>query len=663
MSRVARRLAAALVVVLVAILAARCGTAVRANGSDRRAIVLGIDGLDPRMLERFMSAGQLPNFTRLARMGDRRDLETSMPPLSPVAWSNFITGQDAGGHGIFDFVHRDPETMTPYDAIYRTVAPRWTLPFGVWQFPLRSGHVELLRRGQPFWALLQDAGVETTMFRVPVNFPPVESGGHALSGMGTPDVAGTHGTFSYFSDDAAEDGPVPGGTRRTVAVHDDHVRATLTGPPNPYRSDGRELALDFDVYVDPVEPAARIDIGGRALVLKAGEWSDWVPVTFHPVPHLGGINAAVRLYLKSVRPRFGLYVTPLQIDPADPALTISTPADWSKDLAGRLGRFYTQELPEDTKALSSGVFTGREFWDQAQFVYREARSAFDDLLGRFDRGLLFFYIGSVDQTSHMLYRNMDPAHPNFQTDAVLSSAVQTVYREMDDMLGRVLDRTDDRTTVIVLSDHGFAPFYWGVNLNTWLLDRGYVTLLSGAQRDGVSMFANVDWRRTTAYAVGLNGLYLNLAGRERQGIVDPAEYDALLDRLERDLIAMRDPATGLRPISLVYRTRRELHGPEASHAPDIIVGYSRGYRTSWQSPLGGFPSEVFVANRDPWSGDHAVDYRLVPGVLMANRRMAVDHPRLVDVTVSILRQFGVDPGTDMIGRDVFSPPSHDERTQ
>jgi len=223
---------------------------------------------------------------------------------------------------------------------------------------------------------------------------------------------------------------------------------------------------------------------------------------------------------------------------------------------------------------------------------------------------------------------------------------------MDEALGRVMQSVDDDTTLIVMSDHGFNPFYWEVNLNSWLVDKGYVKLKDLTQRDGVTLFQNVDWSGTQAYALGLNGLYVNLRGRESNGIVSQgAEYDQVLDRLEADLLAMQDPRNGNHPITLVTRTHRDLKGTNVASAPDLIIGYNRGYRSSWKSPLGEFPREVFLDNRDPWSGDHSVDYRLVPGILLSNRKISLDKPALYDLTVGVLDEYGVRKLPAMIGQD------------
>jgi len=179
MKRIAWLALAALTVSLVA-----CAGGHKTIG--RRVIVLGFDGLDYGLTKELMASGRLPNFSRLAERGTFTALGTSIPPQSPVAWSSFITGLDPGRHGIFDFVHRDPKTMQPYLSTTRTEAASRTLKFGKWQVPIESGEVELLREGQPFWDVLEQHGVETTIVRMPANFPPSGTSTRELSGMGTP---------------------------------------------------------------------------------------------------------------------------------------------------------------------------------------------------------------------------------------------------------------------------------------------------------------------------------------------------------------------------------------------------------------------------------------------------------------------------------------------
>ncbi len=628
----------------------------------RRVFILGIDGLDPTILEEFMDEELLPNFKALVKEGDMARLTTTMPPLSPVAWSTFITGLDSSGHGIFDFIHRDPVTYLPEFSIARSIPSDVSISLGSWVLPLKRASIKQLRKGTSFWEILEKQGVPTTIFRMPVNFPP-NSPGYSLSGMGTPDLLGTQGgTFTLFTTSPPPQASrISGGRFYRVAVINNRLYLRLEGPDNPFRKETlsslsktnethhrAKLGLDFKVFVDPKNPSAKLEVQGQEFVLQEGEWSDWILLEFEAIPYLVSVSATARFYLKQVQPDFELYVSPLQINPEDPAMQISTPNNWSKQLFQKLGHFYTQELPEDTKAFSAGVFSGKEFWEQSQFVYVEQMKALRHLLGRFQEGLLFFYFSSVDQGSHMLWRYFDPKHPAYVNDPGLQDSIKTLYREMDEALGLIREKLEKEDTLIVMSDHGFAPFYWQVNLNSWLLKNGYIHL-KDPKKHNFPLFSNVDWSRTSAYSLGLNGIYINLKGREGQGIVLKGEdYKGLMSRLERDLMSMTDLRNGNFPVSFVRRKPRQLL---ENHGPDLIVGYRRGYRTSWESPLGGFTTEVFEDNHNAWSGDHSIDYRLVPGVLLSNRKIKISNPALYDLTVAVLDEFGVEKLPEMIGQD------------
>ena len=495
-----------------------------------------------------------------------------------------------------------------------------------------------------------------TIFRMPVNFP-AEPPGHSFSGMGTPDVKGTSGTFSFYTDSPDfRAGEVSGGRIVRVPVVNNRVSAKLEGPENSFHKDRPTLTVDLEVAIDPEHPAVRIQVGDSTVVLKEGEWSRWVPVDFEALPYLANVSAVVRFYLQGVRPEFRLYVSPLQISPAAPAMPISSPEDWSAEIHKELGYFYTQELPEDTKAYSAGVLDGEEFWAQAQSVFQERRRALDYFLDEYEEGLLFFYFSSVDQTSHMLWRYLDQEHPFHESDETLESAIRTVYEEMDESLGAIRARLNPEDTLIVMSDHGFSPFSREVNLNTWLLEKGYVTLKNPAEQGKHPFFLNVDWSRTKIYAMGLNGIYLNQRGREAYGIVSQGEESQrLLDELESELLDWVDPETGSQVVTLLTQTARDFKGRAATNGPDAIIGYNWGYRTSWKSPLGEFPLPVFAANSDAWSGDHSIDHRLVPGVLLTNRKITLDQPALYDLTIAVLDEYGVPKLPEMIGRDCLSP--------
>ena len=626
----------------------------------KKVIVLGMDGLDPRLLDRWMAEGKLPHFEELARRGDYRRLATTTPPQSPVAWSSLITGMDPGGTGIFDFIHRDPSTMEPYLSTSRVEAPKHVVKLGSWVIPLSSGHTLLLRRGKAFWEFLDAHGIPATVYHMPANFPPVESKARTLAGMGTPDLLGTYGTFSFYTDDLFRSpGAVDGGRVYAVQVENNRVRAQLQGLYNTLRKGEPPVLVDFTADIDPIEPVAKISIQDQEFILKEGEWSDWVRIEFPVLPVLKSIPGICRFYLKQAHPRFELYVSPINLDPREPALPLSTPASYSRELADEIGPYYTQGIAEDTKALSARVFDDADFLAQARLVMQEHLRAFEAEFPRFRSGLFFFYFSSTDPMSHMFWRAMDPKHPAYTPEAaaVASQALEQTYVEMDRILGEVMARDGDQATIIVLSDHGFAPYYRSFNLNTWLAQNGYLALREGQSTSG-EYLGNIDWSRTRAYGLGLNGLYLNLAGREKQGIVHRgAEADALLAELRSKLLAVKDPATGQPAISRVDLSSEVYSGAYVAQAPDLLVGYNYGFRAGWGTVLGGVAQDVFEDNAEPWSGDHCMDPRLVPGVLLSNRKILNESPSLVDIAPTILAEFGIERPPEMKGRSVFAADS------
>jgi len=623
-----------------------CSGGGAASPDEPRVIVLGFDGMDHEVASRLMQAGRMPNLERLAGMGQFTPLGTSVPPQSPVAWSDFITGMDAGGHGVYDFIHRDPKTMLPYLSTSRAEDPSNILKLGGLCIPLDPGEVQLLRHGTPFWEVLNQHGVDTTVLRMPANYPPSGSATRELSGMGTPDILGTYGTFSFFTTaaEAFEGVDVSGGNVYPVEVRSNVVTGELHGPPNTLYCEPPETKMEFTLYIDPEEPAARLVIGAEERILLQGEWSDWIPIAFDLIP-TQTLPAIARFYLRQVRPELELYVTPLNIDPVDPAQPISTPPSYAAELAAATGRFYTQGMPEDTKSLTEGVFSREEFLAQAHITGREIIEQYDYVLGRFEHGLLFYYFGNLDQVSHMMWRPMDPGHPAYDeaVDAPFRSVIEDIYAELDEVVGRTLDSMPEGTTLIVMSDHGFTSWRRSFHLNSWLRDQGYLVVRDPYLKKDPGLFMNVDWARTRAYGLGLNGLYINLRGRERSGIVSANARDLLLEEIEAKLLATLDPTTGQPAVTRVYR--RDDYYRDRGYleiGPDVLVGYAKGTRGSNESALGEVGPDVLTDNTEQWSGDHCMDHETVPGILLTNRKLKKPVTELKNLAAAILAEFGID---------------------
>lgn len=616
----------------------------------RRVIVLGFDGMDYGVTAELMARGLMPNFSRLAASGSFSPLATTMPPQSPVAWSSFITGLDPGGHGIFDFIHRDPAEMTPYLSTTRTEPPAHAIRLAGWQLPLSGAKVTLLRDGRPFWDVLEHHGVRTTIVRMPANFPPSGTATRELSGMGTPDLLGTYGTFTFFSSapEGESERPLSGGRLVTVDVIDRVVRTELTGPDHPYRTPARPLAVPVTVYIDPESAAAKLVIGDQERVLKVGEWSDWVPIDFTlmPLVHLRGIS---RFYLKQVAPAFELYASPINLDPMAPAMPISVPAAYAADLARATGRFYTQGLAEDTKGLNEHILSRDEFLHQAGLVNEELTRQYATVLDGFTGGFLFYYFGSLDQVSHMMWRARDPGHPAYDAarDAPYARVIDDLYIAFDRIVGETMRRAPD-ATVIVVSDHGFASWRRSFHLNSWLRDNGYLAVLPSRGGADPGVLGNIDWAHTRAYGLGLNGLYINVRGREKWGAVDEKVRAGLVEEIRQKLLATIDPVTGL-PVATKALAKEQAFR-DAGHldnAPDLFIGYAKGTRVSNESALGGVPAAVIVNNTQEWSGDHCMDPDAVPGILLTNRALRRPAGSLDAVARAVLAEFGIDgfPGS------------------
>lgn len=647
------------VVALLAAIFYACGATAGAN-APARMVILGVDGMDPKLLAQYMQEGVVPNLSKLASSGGFMPLETSTPPQSPVAWSTFITGMDPGSHGIFDFLHLDRDNLTPYMSTTRIQGKSLTLPMGRWRIPLKSPRTELLRQGTAFWELLENNGVHTRLFQIPANYPPVETSGQAISGMGTPDLQGTSGTFTlYTTDPNWKAGTVSGGIIERVTLHDAVARGRITGPPNPLLESSPNVTTDVEVLVDPQNPVALVRVGDDRLLLQQGEWSDWLPVRFDLMPHVSSISGMVRFYLKEVRPQLMLYMTPVNIDPRDPAQAIAAPAKYAYELAEDAGPFYTEEMPEDTKALRAGVLTPHEFLTQTQLVLDERKRLLDAELRRFarepERSLMFFYFSSIDQRHHMLYREADPTDPLRPADiaADLADAMRDTYRQIDEQVGKVMSAVGENTAIVVMSDHGFAPFRRQVHLNRWLELHGYLRLTDSFNRDNYEWLQGIDWSATRAFAIGLNSLYLNVRGREKRGIVSPKQRAALAAKLAQELGAWVDEENGQKVVTQVTLREQAYHGPFVDAAPDIIVGYAPGYRASWDTTTGKVPLKLIEPNIDEWTGDHCIDSRAVPGVLLSNRPLRARSGGLADLTVSVLGYFGVAPAAGMTGKPMF----------
>ena len=579
-----------------------------------RTIVLGFDGMDPELTEQWMADGTLPNFARLAEQGHFQSLPTTNPAQSPVAWSSFATGLNPGAHGIFDFLMLNSRTYAPEYSISHVEQPEIVLRAFGYQLPLDEGETRSRRAGTPFWIAAEREGRRASILRVPVTYP-AEPVSRMLSGMGVPDLLGTQGTFTFYTTEAADEAST-GGRIVTVAPIGDRVETTFDGPSHPLYEKPTPLTVPLTI-----EPAGAdrvsVSLDGNELELAEGAWSDWVTVTYT----FGGfmsVSGIVRLHLVQAFPDLELYVSPIQLDPRAPAGPISTPPDYASQLAERIGLYHTIGMPEETWSLNEERISDQAYLEMVKTILAEREAMLFDALELGDSDLVTAVFVQTDRVSHMFWRGLDPQHPMYdESDELARSAIKWIYGEADRILGRVMAVMKPDDDLIVLSDHGFNSFRRSVHLNRWLAEEGYLVLKPG-QRTSESLFANVDWTKSKAFALGLNGVFLNLRDREALGIVRAEDAAALKQEIAAELANIPDPETGEAMVVTVYEGDEIYQGAQAGAAPDLVIGYASGYRASWQTALGGVPEALVEDNARKWSGDHCIEPSLVPGILLTS---------------------------------------------
>ena len=682
--------------ILLALLVVSLGTA-GACGSGRapekfrqKLVILGFDGMDPRLVQKWMDEGKLPNLKKLSSAsGGVHQLETTHSPESPTAWASFATGVNAGKHNIYDFLIRDTNTYLPDLGMVSREPPRFVFNY----IPVARPNIKSIRGGTSFWVTAGRAGVRSSMLTVPVTYPPEDvPNGEMLSGLPLPDIRGTMGTFSYYGTDVSryEEGDTEmGGLIRRLVFDGDVALTDFVGPPNPIvRQQLRQLRaaaapseldkpkiaelhtredvrLPVTIHWNRPGKSATIEIGGSSIHLAEHEWSKWVSLDFN-INLLLRVHGMAQLYLIGAGQELQLYISPVNWKPDQPPAPMSAPASFAGDLYERLGPYRTLGWAEATWPLNEDRIDEKTFMDD---LYR----AFDDraqvILQRIETrqwDLMVGVIESTDRVQHMMWRLIDPSHPMYDKAlaAKFGDAIERVYRKCDDFVGEVVSRVGPDTPILIVSDHGFHSFRQSVNLNTWLVQEGFMALqgqppgekkLKDLFGGGGTFWENVDWSRTRAYAMGLGQIYINLKGREGRGIVAPADSGTLQADLAARLLAMTDPKTRARMVDAVYKRDDIYTGAYLGNAAELQVGLADGYRVSWQSTLGGSPSGIVYPNMKKWSGDHgSFDYKATPGTLISSRPFAGGaEPSIMDLAPTVLKYFGVPIPSDIDGKPLF----------
>ena len=612
-----------------------------------RTIILGFDGMDPKLAEQWIAEGLLPHFAKLREHGHYQSLATTNPAQSPVAWASFATGLNPGAHGIFDFVHRDAETYGPQYSITVVEPPERVFGAFGWQLPLGGGSTRTKRAGTAFWTTAEREGHAASVLRVPATYPadPIT---RMLSGMGVPDLLGTQGTFTIFT--TADATRVSGGGEATNAhiVHvknlGGHVTTRFEGPMHPLRKYPEPLSVRLSID-DLGSKRVRIDLDGHKVELQEGAWSPWQTLRFS-FAGVMGVSGTVRLLLVEAFPNLRLYISPIQIDPRDPVGPIASPIGYAAELAKRIGLYHTIGMPEETWSLNEEQISDASYLDMIKTTLAEGEAMFFDTLQRNDSDLVVSVFVQTDRVSHMFWRGIDNEHPLHATvDERGRQAIRWIYGEADRILGRTLEKLRPKDRLIVLSDHGFSSFRRGVNLNRWLVEQGFMTLKPG-QPTAESLLSNVDWPKTKAYAIGLNSLYLNTKGRESLGIVRAEEADSLKLAIKTRLETLKDPRNDAAVVVEVHDANVIYQGLHQPAMPDLVVGYNEGYRASWSTALGGVPKDVIEDNVKKWSGDHLIQPALVPGVLFTSFKPERDIVSIGEVPLLIHETLGLNGRAD-----------------
>lgn len=691
----------------VLLLAFALALGARAAVAAPRVVVLGFDGVDPVLMERYIAAGEMPVCARMVR-GDRvTRLATTCPAQSPVSWSAFSIGANPGKTGIFDFLTRAKRSYLPEMALVGVERldllsnPRWRLAavlacglLGLlpglvlrargrflaagallaltlaaaasWYTPSHLDLAVSRRDGVSFWRTLADQGLRVTVLTVPVTFPAEELGpnGRLLSGLGVPDIRRTQGTYCCFQDVApANANTEMGGRLQTVAFKDGEAEAFIPGPPAGAAGNLEEASARLRIRRE-ASGQLTLEHAGGVERLEPGRWSDWTHFTFSLNP-LMYLAARGRFLYVSPSDPFKLYLSPLNFDPG--ALPFIVKLSWPTRYAGELerehGPYKTLGWAVDTWAATEGVLDEKAFMEDLNFTYDGRERLVMGELAKSNWDCLVAVFEETDRVSHLFWKGEDPRTPPAAPPA--TRPILATYKRVDATIGKVLEKCPD-ATVFVLSDHGFHAFRRKVNLNSWLESKGFLVRKPRggpeAERNLLDLYekhdiwADVDWDRTKAYSMGLGNIFINVMGREPRGAVQMgAAYARVRKELTKGLLEMTDPADGARPVRNVYRREEVYEGPHTTEAPDLLVGFADGYRVSWQAALGGVEPEVVSANEARWCGDHcSLDPPAIPGVLLSNRRLESGRspagPSVMDLAPTVLAQFGLRPPAEMDGR-------------
>ncbi|MBU0758333.1 MAG: alkaline phosphatase family protein [Nanoarchaeota archaeon] len=567
--------------------------------------------MDFYLTQRLLLQGHLPNFLRLMKNGSFHMLESSIPPYSYVAWAAIAAGANPGSTGIFDVISRDAKTYKIYSDIEKS---KFTVPY----------------KPKPFWAITSEHNVPTTVIRWPGIYPPEKVSGKMLCGLGVPDMRGFHAGYTFYSEES-EEFPSKAPNRVICVVRKgNQINTDIIGPSEI--DNGAIIDIKARMVI-AINSKISISVDGKDYLVHQEEWSDFIKVSFSVDASI--VTGIFKAYVIDTDP-FKMYITAIHIDPESPSMPISYPDKYSIELAKKIGFFHTMGFPEEADGFTDNRLSEKSFLEQIYQIENERKKIFFKEFHEFENnetGLLAFVFDSSDRLQHIFWEKGEN-----------NNKIAEYYMKKDDFLGRLLDKIDANTLLLIVSDHGFTFAEKRVSLNTWLRDSGYLATNGNSIKD-------IDWSRTKAYSVGLFGIYINLEGREKRGIVKDNDKDKLIDEIISGLKTLRDPENNGKPVYEVYRKEEIYSGRNTILAPDMVVGFSNGYQHAPESAMGGAGGPLFDKGIT-WRGTHLTDRVFVPGVLFSNIKFK-NNVCQNDIAPTILDSFGIPVPESMEGKSLL----------
>lgn len=586
-----------------------------------KVLIIGIDGMDYRVTKELMQEGKLPYFEKLSLSGSFTKLNTSYPAETPVAWTTIATGTNPGQHNIFDFIRRDPENYMPemslYDASSGLFGTHYTSPI----------------KADAFWTITSNNNIPTSIIRWPVTFPAEKLDGDMLSGLGVPDIKGFLSGYTFYT---TENNRRSGkNSNKVVYLTFENNTATTVVYGSKTIKRGRIVDVTTPLTIHNENDSVQVTVNDKTFVINKTQWSQWIEADFSISP-FKKVKAEFKLYLNGTEP-FEMYMTTVQFNPKGPIQPISYPSDLSCELADKIGLYYTLGEPEETDGYGDSFLTEKAFLQQIDDIEFEREKQFWFEFEKFQKepkSVLAFVFDSSDRLQHMFWdeKSLQP-----EINSTINPAIVKYYEKKDVLLGKILDKIDDKTLLLILSDHGFNAYEKSVNINNWLLENDFMNT-TGLPSGDSSLFKYVDWNVTRAYSVGFSGIFINLKGREGQGIV--SNKDVVIDKIISGLENLTDSDTKKQVLN-AYKGNKIYHGQNMDNAPDIVVGFYPGYRMAWENAVGGFSSSTITVNTRKWKGDHIIDPQFVPGVFFSNFKVQETSIVQFDIAPTILDGLGL----------------------